>query len=216
MCSLIDSTRFSAVQQNSSDRTTSPEIYTMLDRPELCRRFNAGKQFEFLLFWGHQVPEDGAVGPSCRSQWYPASFKIKRVTYATAEHWMMASKATLFGDKAMLKQILVAPDPKSAKALGRKVQDFDETVWKANCRRLVVEGNVAKFSQNKELKKFLLGTGDKVIVEAAPRDCVWGIGLGCDNPRAQDPNTWRGQNLLGFALMDVRDALATKRKTRIT
>lgn len=179
----------------------------MLDRPELCRRFDAGEQFEFLFFWGHQVPEDGTVTASCLSQWYPASFEVDGVEYATAEQWMMAAKARLFAHNAMLKDILSAPDPKTAKALGRKVQNFDEAVWKANCRRLVTEGNVAKFSQNKDLRKFLLGTGDKVIVEASPRDCIWGIGMGKDNPKALNPSTWHGQNLLGFALMDVRESL---------
>lgn len=120
---------------------------------------------------------------------------------------MMASKARLFRDGTMLKDILAARDPKTAKALGRKVSNFDQAVWKANCSKLVVEGNVAKFSQNDDMKEFLLGTGDKVIVEAAPRDCIWGIGMGKDNPKALNPATWRGQNLLGFALMYVRQAM---------
>ncbi len=101
----------------------------------------------------------------------------------------------------------MAPDPKSAKAIGREVRGFDDKVWKANARRLVTEGNVHKFSQNEELRKFLLSTGTAVLVEAAPRDQIWGIGLGADNPKAQAPRQWRGQNLLGFALMDVRAKL---------
>lgn len=72
---------------------------------------------------------------------------------------------------------------------------------------LVVEGNVAKFSQNPDLKEFLLGTGDAVIVEASPYDKIWGIGLKANDERARNPETWRGENLLGFALMDVREEL---------
>lgn len=87
------------------------------------------------------------------------------------------------------------------------MKGFDDKVWKANCRPLVTEGNVHKFSQNEELRRFLLSTGDVVLVEAASRDQIWGIGLGADNPKAQDPRQWRGQNLLGFALMDVRERL---------
>lgn len=141
----------------------------MLDRTELCRRFAAGEKIEFLFFWGHQVPADGTITSSCLSQWYPVSFNVDGIQYQTAEHWMMASKARLFGDDDMLEQILKTEDPKEAKALGRRVQNFDDTVWKANCRRLVTEGNVHKFGQNKPVKEFLLGTGDKVLVEAAPR-----------------------------------------------
>ena len=119
----------------------------------------------------------------------------------------MASKARLFEDEETLGEILVAPDAKTAKALGRKVLNFDDDVWKANARRLVTKGNVAKFEQNEELKKFLLGTGDAVLVEASPYDRIWGIGLKAGDGRAMHPDTWQGQNLLGFALMDVRSGL---------
>lgn len=120
----------------------------------------------------------------------------------------MAGKARLFGDLEILEQILKAPEPKTAKALGRKVRGFDDQLWKANARRIVTEGNLAKFGQNESLKAFLLGTGSQILVEASPSDRIWGIGLGSSDPRANDPATWLGTNLLGFALMDVREALA--------
>ena len=179
----------------------------MLDRPTLIKRIEAGEHFSYVCFWGHSVPKDGSIGKTCFSQWYPSAFEVEGVSYPTAEHWMMASKAKLFGDDEMLAQILEALDPHTAKALGRQVRNFDAKVWKANARRLVTEGNIHKFSQNEDLRLFLKSTGDAVLVEASPRDCIWGIGLGQDNPRSQDPVTWRGQNLLGFALMDVRAIL---------
>lgn len=185
----------------------TPVRHQLLDRPALSKRFATGEQFTFVYFWGHSVPKDGTIGKTCFSQWYPASFEIEGITYATAEHWMMAAKARLFDEPETLEQILVASTPAEAKALGRQVKNFDDAIWKANARRLVTEGNVAKFRQNKELGEFLLATGDAVLVEASPRDCLWGIGLGQDNPKAQHPDTWRGQNLLGFALMDVRAEL---------
>ena len=120
---------------------------------------------------------------------------------------MMAAKARLFGDEESLLQILESSDPKAAKALGRKVKNFDSSVWDENARRLVTEGNIAKFSQNSHLQEFLLGTGDTVLVEASPYDRIWGIGLKADDERSKNPATWQGQNLLGFALMDVREAL---------
>lgn len=180
---------------------------TEMDRQELSTRMAAGERFEFVFFWGHSVPKDGSIAKTCFSQWYPAPFTVDGTTYATAEHWMMAGKARLFGDDEMLAEIIAAPNPQTAKVLGRQVRNFDDATWSANARRIVTEGNVAKFEQNPALMEFLLSTGSAVIVEASPRDCTWGIGLGQDNPKAQHPDTWRGRNLLGFALMDVRTIL---------
>lgn len=141
------------------------------------------------------------------SQWYSSPFEIDGITYPTAEHWMMASKARLFADNESLNLILGTTDPSLAKAVGRKVKNFDDNIWKENCRRFVTEGNVAKFSQNASLKAFLLSTEDKVLVEASPYDRIWGIGVKATDPKALHPDTWEGQNLLGFALMDVRAEL---------
>ena len=180
----------------------------MLDLEQLRRRCSDGEQFRYLFFWGHQPSKDGKITALCFSQWFAASFKIDNVLYATAEHWMMASKARLFGDDETLQQILSAADPKTAKALGRQVRNFDNDVWTKNCRQLVTEGNVAKFGQNEVLRSFLLGTEDQVLVEASPYDRIWGIGLKATDEKAKDPATWEGENLLGFALMDVRAQLS--------
>lgn len=178
-----------------------------MDLEILRKRYANGERFDFLYFWGHQPSKTGQVTKSCLSQWFEASFTIDGILYQTAEHWMMAGKARLFGDEDSLIQILESPDPKTAKALGRKVKNFDGAKWEANARRLVTEGNIAKFSQNSHLRDFLLATGDTVLVEASPYDQIWGIGLKEGDERAKDPAQWLGQNLLGFALMDVRDRL---------
>lgn len=180
----------------------------MLDLESLRKQCCDGQTFEYVYFWGHQPSKSGKITKSCFSQWYASPFTIEGTSYQTAEHWMMAAKARLFEDNEILGQILEAPDPKTAKALGRKVQNFDDAVWKDNARRLVTEGNLAKFSQSKELREFLFGTGDAVLVEASPYDRIWGIGLKADDERAKSPDTWQGQNLLGFALMDVRTDLS--------
>ena len=180
----------------------------MLDLAELRRRCAGGEQFRYLFFWGHQPSKDGRITQSCLSQWFAASFEIDGIAYPTAEHWMMASKARLFSDDESLGLILTSPDPKTAKALGRKVKGFDGDLWDANCRRLVTEGNVAKFGQNATLRGYLLSTENLVLVEASPYDRIWGIGLQATDEKAKHPDTWDGQNLLGFALMDVRTALA--------
>ena len=178
-----------------------------MDLSQLRQRVVSGETFEYLFFWGHQPNKDGSVGKSCLSQWYPAPFEISGVRYLTAEHWMMAGKARLFGDEATLARILSLEHPGAAKSSGRQVQGFDQAKWMAVARRIVTEGNLAKFGQNEALGHYLLGTGDQVLVEASPHDRVWGIGLAVDDPQAQNPYTWRGENLLGFALMDAREAL---------
>lgn len=163
---------------------------------------------EFLFFWGHQAERDGSIGAGCLSQWWPVSFVVDELTYASAEHYMMWRKAMLFGDQRTAARILAAPHPGAAKNLGRGVADFDQGVWEAERFGIVVDGNRAKFGQHSGLRAFLLATGDRVLVEASPVDPVWGIGMARDDPDAGDPSRWRGLNLLGYALMRVRDELS--------
>ncbi len=181
-----------------------------LDRQALSARMAAGWTPKYLFFWGHTPSADGAVGKECLSQWYASPFEVEGVTYATAEHWMMAQKALLFGDPASAEAICRTTHPGEAKKLGRAVPSFDQAVWEQRRFEIVVTGNVHKFSQHPQLREFLLTTGSRVLVEASPRDCIWGIGLSAQNERAQHPDTWRGRNLLGFALMQARATLANR------
>jgi ribA/ribD-fused uncharacterized protein len=162
---------------------------------------------KYLFFWGHTPKQAGTVDKSCFSQWFPAAFEVGSETYATAEHWMMAEKARLFGDESVRQRILAARHPNEAKKLGRLVTNFDPTRWDAVKFELVQAGNQHKFSQHDELKTYLLTTGDRILVEASPMDAIWGIGLAADHPDADQPARWPGENLLGFALMAVRDLL---------
>ncbi len=102
---------------------------------------------------------------------------------------------------------MAAGHPKQAKDLGRRVAGFEEEAWAAARFDLVVRGNLAKFGEHADLRGFLLGTGERVLVEASPMDRVWGIGMAADDERAGRPEMWQGLNLLGFALMEVRHAL---------
>lgn len=163
--------------------------------------------FKYLFFWGHTPKREDVIDKSCFSQWYPSPFTVDGITYATAEHWMMAQKSRLFQDEEVFQKIIAAEKPAVAKALSREVKNFDAAVWDESSFSIVVEGNKHKFSQNENLKTFLLHTGDKVIVEASPADAIWGIGLSQDTNEATNPFRWRGTNLLGFALMEVRDLL---------
>lgn len=181
---------------------------------ELQQRTSQGERFKYLYFWGHQPQRDGGVGKGCLSQWWPAPFTVDGVEYPTAEHWMMARKARLFGDAAAEHAAEAAPGPRQAKAAGRRVAGFDQEVWERERYAIVVEGNVRKFERHAELREYLLGTTSRVLVEASPLDRVWGVGLAAEDDRVRDPARWRGLNLLGFALMEARQRLLTRTGTR--
>lgn len=174
---------------------------------DLVARAGRGEKVKYLRFWGHRPRPDGTISASCLSQWWPSPFTVDGVTYASAEHWMMAGKARLFGDAEAQARAVAARSPAEAKKTGRLVRGFDEAVWERERYGLVVTGSLHKFGQDPALREFLLCTGERVLVEASPMDRIWGIGLAADDPRAQDPAAWLGLNLLGFALMDARKGL---------
>lgn len=183
------------------------EIAGIRDLEALLAFTRAGGRPKYVFFWGHTPKAGETVGKHVFSQWFEAPFTVDGVSYATAEHWMMAEKARLFGDGEALDRILVAGNPGAAKKHGREVRGFDEQRWNAARWEVVVRGNVAKFGQHPEMREYLLNTGDRVLVEASPRDRIWGIGMGQANPDAVNPEQWRGLNLLGFALMEARARL---------
>ncbi len=191
----------------NQDQSEIPDI--PLDAAALLRKIEAGWRPKFLCFWGHQAYPGEKAGKHTLSQWWEAEFEIGGVRYATAEHYMMAEKARLSGDSAILAQILEARTPGAAKALGRRVKNFVQAEWDAHRFDVVVRGSVAKFGQNPDLRTYLLNTGDKVLVEASPVDPVWGAGLAEGDPKLERPEEWRGLNLLGFALMKARVVLRT-------
>lgn len=150
---------------------------------------------EFEFFWGTEHPF---------SQWHPSTFTVDGIEFNCAEQFMMYKKAKLFCDDDIATEILDAHKPSVQKQLGRLVKDFDAAEWNQNRERIVYQGNFHKFTQNEELRKFLLETNDKIIVEASPLDPIWGIGMGADNPDARHPEKWKGENLLGKVLMELR------------
>ena len=185
-------------------RTSGAPKYT---RSWLEQEAANDKQHDFCLFWGHRPSKDGVITQSCLSQWWMGEFRYVVQKYCCMEQFMMEKKAQLFGDETIRKQILEGQTPDQFKVLGRKVQGFDQELWDRAKHPIVLNGNWCKFSQNRRLRDFLLSTGDSILVEASPYDTIWGIGLSADSPDAQNPWKWRGQNLLGFALMEVRDEL---------
>lgn len=169
--------------------------------------FKAKKKQKFLFFWGHRKKKNEEIGASCLSQWWPAKFEIDGTTYFSAEQYMMAEKARLFGDMYNYENIINSTSPGQAKQFGRQVIGFNEKVWVENRYEIVKKANITKFNQNPELKRFLLSTKNKILVEASPVDSIWGIGLSKDDMKSKNPLLWKGLNLLGFALMEVRDII---------
>lgn len=117
---------------------------------------------------------------------------------------MMAEKARLFGDRKREAMIMSAASPADQKRYGRQVVGFDNESWRREAKRIVKEANVAKFSQNPDLRQELMLTVGTTLVEASPEDHIWGIGLHRDDPKALSRNTWRGTNWLGEVLTEVR------------
>ena len=141
------------------------------------------------------------------SNWYPSIFTLNGVAFSSMEQYMMYRKAVCFGDDKVAAQILATEDVAEIKALGRLVSGYDENLWNGVRQIVVYEGLLAKFSQNPELREQLKGTESAILAECAVKDRIWGIGLSMHDPNRLDRAKWQGQNLLGYALMMVRERL---------
>lgn len=156
-----------------------------------------------ILFWH----ETDSTPYACMSQWYMRSFVVDGQLFNCAEQYMMYSKALLFDDYEAAKRIILSHSPAEMKKIGQTVRNFKSALWDRHKFDIVVTGNRAKFEQNPDLRTILLSTGSEIIAEASPYDKIWGIGLDFKHPNATQPKLWPGENLLGKALMQVRDEL---------
>ena len=141
------------------------------------------------------------------SNWTLSNFVVSGIEFSSLEQYMMYQKAVVFKDEEIASQILKTSDVAEIKRLGRAVRNYDDHVWNGVRQIVVYEGLTAKFSQNEDLKGLLKETGDAILAECAVKDRIWGIGLSMTDPNRLDRSKWQGQNLLGYALMAVRDKL---------
>lgn len=141
------------------------------------------------------------------SNWYPSKFTVNDVDFSSMEQYMMYKKAVCFGDKDMANKILATDDVAEIKAFGRLGANYNESYWNGVRQIVVFEGLTAKFSQNEGLKAKLKATDNSILAECAVKDRIWGIGLSMNNPDRLQIDKWKGQNLLGYALMMVRERL---------
>lgn len=187
------------------------KIYEARNREDLIQCYNMGQKAKYIFFWGHNSQKN-FVDKTCLSQWYPSPFIKDNIQYITAEHFMMAEKARLFHDSEALNKILATKKPGAAKAFGRSVKGFNLKIWEKKRFDIVKEASFLKFSQNEKLRQFLMNTKKRILVEASPKDRIWGIGISEDHEDIENPVKWKGQNLLGFAIMDARDLLVKAEK----
>ena len=157
-----------------------------------------GSDDRFVFFWklGHRNEEF--------SNWYSGTFAIDGIRYFCVEQYMMAKKALLFNDLDVYQKIMASTDPGECKDLGKLVRNFNSSTWDSCKYEIVYNANYAKFHQNPELMAKLAATGAAVMAEASPLDKIWGIGMTADDPDARNPQKWKGENLLGKILMEIR------------
>ena len=155
-----------------------------------------------IICFHNPEEENGAF-----SNWYMSDFEYDGIKFSSLEKYMMYKKAEVFGDDETADKILHSDDPGKIKSLGRAVKNYNDTVWNGVRQIIVYEGLYAKFSQNDELKEKLLATEADILAEASGVDLIWGIGLSMTDEKRFDMSKWRGQNLMGFSLMEVRNRL---------
>lgn len=141
------------------------------------------------------------------SNWYLTDFVVDNIKFSSMEQFMMYKKAVCFSDREIAESILKTSDVAKIKELGRQVSGYQENIWNGVRQIIVYKGLIEKFSQNAMLKEQLKETKDSVLAECAVKDRIWGIGLSMNDPKRMDINQWKGQNLLGYALMMVREKL---------
>lgn len=141
------------------------------------------------------------------SNWYPSEFIVNGTVFSSMEQYMMYKKAVYFHDKEIADKILMTDDVVEIKALGRLVANYNDNYWNGVRQIIVFEGLFAKFSQNEDLKSQLKAMGNTLLAECAVSDRIWGIGLSMKDPDRFEIDKWKGQNLLGYALMMVREQL---------
>lgn len=141
------------------------------------------------------------------SNWYPAPFELDGICYSSAEQYIMHQKCIAFGDMESGRRVLETSDPAIQQAIGRNINGCIMKLWAGMRQAVAIRGLLAKFSQNSDLKARLLQTGDAVLAECAHSDVTWACGIRLTDHRRFDANMWRGENILGFALIEVRNQL---------
>lgn len=163
-----------------------------------------------MICFFHENEEFG-----CFSNWFYSPFNYGEMHYISAEQYMMYQKVMLFHRFDLGEQIMGTEDPAEAKKIARQpFPEFNSALWERLCYHIVKRGVGAKFRQNEEIREILLNTGNELIAECSPYDKKWGIGIDITDSKRLDVRQWKGRNLLGRVLMEVREELMQERAAK--
>lgn len=165
---------------------------------------------EYIVF-GERISNGIVLPDSCLSPYHSWEFRYNKGTYYSIIQMLAIWKALFLSDMLSFKKIRETANALQCRELygqitGKKLDD-----WECFEFGFMVKGCFEKFTQNESLKKYLLATGDKILVYASP-DTNWGIGMSAKNPNTTNPSKWRGSNLVGCALMDARQMIKEDEK----
>ncbi len=194
------------IRSGLTPRFAKSIISTCLQRlDEYYMRIKDQTDRDFICF--HKPEEENGY----LSNWYQSRFSFRGTVFSSVEQYMIYRKAIIFGDNAVCNRIMATDDVAEIKLLGRSVRNYNSNLWDGQRQIIVYQGLLARFAQNDELRFRLLNTGSAVIAECAVTDKIWGIGLSMDDDRRFLIDQWRGSNMLGFSLMQVRNMLQETR-----
>jgi ribA/ribD-fused uncharacterized protein len=171
--------------------------------------FDQTETAKSVLFW---------KPPCIGGNWTICPFHMHGHRFNCSEKAVMWRKAKLFGAVAVAEEILAAEDPKDHMALGRRIANFDQEVWDAHKFDIMVDVLMHKFFQNEDYADALIATDGKQLVECSPRDPIWGVGMNARDfmkKAKEDTAKAKGENLLGKALMVVRDRLTIAARAQL-
>jgi ribA/ribD-fused uncharacterized protein len=192
---LFTENNFLGINSEDYKKIISQRIETL---KELKSVYEKRLFLKYYFFYGYDNP---------LSQWYNSNFIIDNLTFNSAEQWMMYSKAKLFNDSEKMLEIINEPNASNQRKLGRQVKGFKEAIWIEKREEIIYTGNLAKFVQNEELKLFLKNTEEMILAEASPVDLIWGIGFSINDLERFDDTKWKGLNLLGKILTEIRSKM---------
>ena len=135
-----------------------------------------------------------------------AQFVVGNDSYTSMEQYFMAEKAKEFNDVDAIRKIMAKSNPVEIKKFGTNIKGYKQKQWISACEDKLLIGLKAKFSQNSDLKTFLLSTGTNTLAEACTNN-IWGIGKTLTSKDLFNKETWSGRNIMGQLLMQVRDGL---------
>jgi hypothetical protein len=148
------------------------------------------------------------------SNFHPAMFNVNGVNYNCTEQYYQAHKAILANDQTTHDRIMETDEPSEQKRLGSSIK-INQELWDKRSPEIMHCGLLAKFNQNRGMADYLLGTTNRVVYEASPRDKTWGIGLSLSHPKVLDETVHTGQNLMGKLLMSLREQLISHMDSNI-